>query len=510
MALPKVDGTKVRGDTYHLNLRIPVSLQARYDGKTHLRGSLRTSDHKVAAQAVMLARAKFVEEGRDAERRADLGVLVAGLRPDQRTLFEEAGGTLEGLLDALELSKEGLAFAAVGSSDYDSDMPVTPLERRLEEARDRVAYAELESQAVQEAKVLAALGEKVALPGSAFGLVELAANYFDDKGTDQQTREAYGYVVRRFIEFHGDVALDDLTTAHLREYASAVSGLPAVTSSKKMRGLPFKDAVAVAAAEGLKTIGEATRAKHISMLKALTAYAVPQGYMSSDPWAQYKLVKAKRKHSAREKPRAPFAPSDARRIIKYAALEYAEATIDRWAPILACYQGARREEIGQLMGNDIFEENGVWAMRITDEGEAQKLKNEASLRTIPLHPEVVASGFVDFAKGRVGGEFLFREAERWGGKLEPMRPDNRGRVSEGYGKRFSRMLRTKLAIKDRRLVFHSFRHLWEDAAENAEIPQTHRRDLAGRTKAGDSQAIYGDGPRLAALLKSLSKIDPLS
>ena len=160
---------------------------------------------------------------------------------------------------------------------------------------------------------------------------------------------------------------------------------------------------------------------------------------------------------------------------------------------------------------DVREIDGVWCMTITDEGDG-KVKNAASLRTIPLHPKVVEEGFVRWRQHRKGApdDYLFRELDRETNALRPMSLDGGGRLTESYSKRFSRVLRVKLGITSKALVFHSFRHTWEDAAEAAIIPQTHRRDLAGRSKAGDSQAVYGRGPSMKALHASLATIDPLA
>ncbi|MBU2960205.1 hypothetical protein KO516_05035 [Citreicella sp. C3M06] len=87
-------------------------------------------------------------------------------------------------------------------------------------------------------------------------------------------------------------------------------------------------------------------------------------------------------------------------------------------------------------------------MKITDEGEGQKVKNAASFRTIPLHAALIDAGFHTFAAGRPEGAFLFQEAERWGGKPGPMHADARGRLTESFGKRFARLLREKLNITD--------------------------------------------------------------
>jgi len=506
MALPKVDGTKVRGATYHLNIRIPAEAAELYPGKTHLRRSLRTADPREAARQVTLAQAELIEAVERARQRGTLADAVAGLPPEQRELYEAAGG-LEGLLRQYQATDTARAFLTAGGALTDSELngqEPAPGERYMADAAHRAELGALDHVAQAEAKVLRALGEDVPIVN---GLRELLAAYVRAKGTGNQTAEAMGSVVGRFIELHGDLPLEELTIAHLRDYASAIEGLPAVTSSKRLRGQKLPDLLRIGQAEGLTSIGVKTRAKHIAMLKALTAFAPGQGYLAADPWGAFKFIAPKGKRSAK-KPRAPFSGEQAAQVLAMAS-KHPVATIDHWAPLLAAYQGARREEIGQIKGADVFEAGGVWVMRITDEDEGQKVKNAASFRTIPVHAAVIAAGFQTFAAGRPKGEFLFQEAERWGGKLNPMRADARGRLTESYGKRFSRQLREKLKITDKRLTFHSFRHAWEDAAEDADIPQTHRRDLAGRSKVGDSQAAYGDGPKVAALKKSLDKVDPL-
>lgn len=507
MALPKVDGTKVRGTTYHLNLRIPADAANSFPGKTHLRRSLKTADHREAARQVTLAQAELIEAVARARQRDSLYGLVAELPPDQSAAYEQAGG-LEGLLRQYAATDKARAFMQAGGALTEAELkgetPTTG-ERAFANAAHGAELAALDQMSRMEAKTLRALGETVS---TVDGLRELLAAYVRAKGTGGQTADAMGGVVGRFIELHGDLPLEELTIAHLREYVAAIEHLPAVTSSKKLRGQKLPDLLRIAAAEKLTPISVKTRAKHVAMLKALTSFAPGQGYLAADPWGAFQFIAPKGKHSV-QKARAPFAGQQVAQVLAMAS-KADPATIDHWAPLLAAYQGARREEIGQLTGGDVFEVDGVWVIRITDEGEGQKFKNAASFRTIPLHTAIITAGFHTFAAGRPKGEFLFREAERWRGKLNPMRADVRGRLTEPFGKRFSRQLRDKLNIKDKRLTFHSFRHAWEDAAEDADMPQTHRRDLAGRSKTGDSQAGYGDGPKVAALKKSLDKVNPLA
>ncbi|NYF34738.1 integrase [Stenotrophomonas sp. JAI102] len=72
----------------------------------------------------------------------------------------------------------------------------------------------------------------------------------------------------------------------------------------------------------------------------------------------------------------------------------------RWASLLGLYTGARASEVGQLLIKDAFEEDGIPCIRISDEGEPQKLRTEVSLRTVPLHPELLKVGFLDWVDGK--------------------------------------------------------------------------------------------------------------
>ncbi|MCC4590372.1 site-specific integrase [Xanthomonas campestris pv. cannae] len=85
----------------------------------------------------------------------------------------------------------------------------------------------------------------------------------------------------------------------------------------------------------------------------------------------------------------------------------------RWASLLGLYTGARASEVGQLLVRDVFEEDGIPCLRVSDEGEHQKVKTEVSLRTVPLHPELIKMGFLKWVddKRKAGETRLFPAAK---------------------------------------------------------------------------------------------------
>ena len=77
----------------------------------------------------------------------------------------------------------------------------------------------------------------------------------------------------------------------------------------------------------------------------------------------------------------------------------------RWGAVIGLYTGARVSEVGQLALADFTTVDEVPCLTITDDGEGQSIKNEASRRTIPLHPDLLALGLMErVEKLREAGE----------------------------------------------------------------------------------------------------------
>lgn len=533
--MKKVEGTIRRDGRYHLKRRIPAELMdlPEYRGKEFVRRSLKTADPVLAAKEVTKQDAKFLHEieAVTAKRAADAAHKL--LTEEQRKLLDEAGG-VPGLVRQHEAALISLRFLAAGDprgadvgqeteGGYGTpprrvsggDAVADEFEDRNEGAvsdlyrHDHLAFAR------QTGKALLALGQKAEIPGGGdvTTLRELAEAYFEHKGTPRLSRRAFTYPVRRFDELHGVLNLRDLKRDHLREYGEKAKQL---TPSRKggAHELPFWENVRYAKRHGLELMADEARRKHTDHLKYLTKFAVEEGYLDADPFAGYRLPQARRKFSQQaEKKRHPFSGGELEAILAQVVEDYHPVSIDRWAPLLATYQGARREEIGQIMIDDVVQIDGEWVIKVTDEGDDQKVKNRDSLRNLPIHPAVAEAGFINFVRERKRAvnrnEFLFRQEKRMGtGRLHDLKLDADERLTGAYGKRFAALLK-RLGIKKHGIVFHSFRHSWEDAAELADIKDAHRKALAGRAAGGGSQSAYGDGPTIRAGRDALAKVNPM-
>lgn len=174
-----------------------------------------------------------------------------------------------------------------------------------------------------------------------------------------------------------------------------------------------------------------------------------------------------------------------------------------WLPLLALFTGARLEELGQLRPEDVVrltfpdadgQDQFAWFLRITEEGEGLRLKNAASERLVPVHPELERLGFVLHA--------LAMKAEGHVRIFHELRPGAYGRLTAKWGEWFSRYRRDVCGVTDRRLVFHSFRHTFKDCARHAGIPEGVQRQIMGHS-GEDVADDYGTGHSLFRLVEGM-------
>jgi integrase len=142
--------------------------------------------------------------------------------------------------------------------------------------------------------------------------------------------------------------------------------------------------------------------------------------------------------------------------------------------LVAMFTGMRLNEIASLTYGQLFEEEGVPVIEVTD------AKTVAGERKVPLHPKL--SWLMERGKGQPP------EARVW----PKFAPEGPGKKPGGdAGKEFSRFKRAR-GFTDRRKVFHSFRKNVVGQLEAARIPQNEVAQLVGHEKQGLTFGTYGD------------------
>jgi integrase len=214
------------------------------------------------------------------------------------------------------------------------------------------------------------------------------------------------------------------------------------------------------------------------------AWAKDNDYIAVNP-AERITVEAT---DSNESGRVPYSPEDLKLI--FGAKRKGDA--NHWLPWLALYTGARLEELGQLRTADVRQEDGIWFLAI-EPGDGKRIKTKSSRRRVPLHPELIKLGFLDFKakQEKAGGIRLFPELKA-----------TRFSLTAAWSKYWGRHARS-LGITDPRKVMHSFRHGWKTAARTVMSEELHDA-ITGHSNGSVGRA-YGNVP-LKVLAEAMAKV----
>lgn len=116
-----------------------------------------------------------------------------------------------------------------------------------------------------------------------------------------------------------------------------------------------------------------------------------------------------------------------------------------WLTWLGIYTGARLNELLQISKTDIKQHGDVHYIYFNPDMRLKTRGSKSSVRSVPIHAELIAKGFLDYVKGR--DDLLF----------EGVRVAKTGRKSDAAGKAFAAHLKS-IGLKRPRLSFHSLRH----------------------------------------------------
>ncbi|HEY3431169.1 MAG TPA: site-specific integrase [Rhodocyclaceae bacterium] len=245
----------------------------------------------------------------------------------------------------------------------------------------------------------------------------------------------------------------------------------------------------------------ATVKKAMGLLSAVFELAVANDKLNANPARGIRFSKPK----VERKSRVPFDADDLKRIFSSPVFSEAlrsqggkgEAAV--WLPYLGLWTGARLEELGQLLVTDVRSEQGCYYLDICDEPNSDKrLKSTSSRRRVPLHPELLRLGFIDYVEQQrdAGHVRLFPLLARSGGR----------QLTSNWSQWFSRYLRDTVGIQDRRKVFHSFRHGFKEACRQSGIPKDIHDQLTGHASPDVGDRYGGEHYPLAPLAAAIERL----
>jgi integrase len=282
---------------------------------------------------------------------------------------------------------------------------------------------------------------------------------------------------------------------------TVLARLPA-NRTKLYGDLPIDQAIARAEKEGKPVLAPVTQERYLAALRDILDLAAKKKLISVNPAEGLRPIK--RDAVAASDKRKPFTLQQIADFFKgsfYAEcakhtppFAHDKAGWRFWLPLLCLLLGLRPNEAAQLHTTDLKRTaKGTWYLEIeptADEddevkGAAKTLKTATSRRKIPLHPELIRIGFVQFveqSKKASGDWRLFPD----------LKPDTYGNHASYALKRF-RDTYLPAAIKmEPRQSFYSFRHSWRDALRRIDAQPATLQALGAWSQGKLTSDDYGD------------------
>jgi len=321
-----------------------------------------------------------------------------------------------------------------------------------------------------------------------------------EKGRSEATIRTYSVPIRFLREVLGEkTILASVDRDQMKKVRQMILSLPA-NAKKRFPGKTLQQSIELAKQAGIPSVESKTADNYLGCIQSIFNFAERIRKIPYNPIGDEFFSRSFTKRATHK---AQFTIAQLNRLFSsnhYTSTSASSSKPGRfWVPLIALFEGMRSNEICQLYTEDVIEVDSIWCIRIDDlridGSECEKnLKTKSSRRTIPIHPELLKIGFLDFVEER--------RKDRKSSKLFPdLTLGKNGYYSDPFQKWFGRFLESTLGKQAATL--HSFRHMWKDVLTEANASETLVKRLGGWTGDSSASAKYGKGPSATALLNAL-------
>jgi integrase len=315
-------------------------------------------------------------------------------------------------------------------------------------------------------------------------IAELAATYTAEK------KRANSWVAKTILEkedhlslldevLGGAILLSSLSPLSARKIKDVLSRYPRNRSKNPAtRGKPLDYVINLV---GVELIQVPTINKYLQTYNDMFEWAYKNGLIEKNYFSGLTIRVRKDRKQGRE----AFSTDQMTTILRVVTDETSpliKKAYRKWGPLIGAYTGARLNEIAQLELTDFVDRDGVWCFDINDEGDGKQLKTTAAKRLVPIHPQLIKIGLLDYVETmkakrqtRLFPDFSYSPNNGWGRTL---------------GRFFNETLLPALNIKSEKLVFHSLRHTVVTQLSRSGVEQTFVKAIVGHQQAGVTQQVY--------------------
>lgn len=317
-------------------------------------------------------------------------------------------------------------------------------------------------------------------------LIKFFERFARTKGTwDAKTLSQARQTTELFIRVTKAEDVEAIRPDHILAFREALERLPkSYGKSPEDRLLSIETIIERSANTTIDAgLSAKTINRHFSHFFALLEYAAAGSFVALDIDKLRKAVRA-RKNGIDDEPRVAFTRKDLDAIFSYATWTTRDCVVsshDYWIPLLGYYTSARLSEICCLRLMDIDIEAKM--IDITPH-ETRRLKNRSSKRLVPIHPELIRLGFLDFVGSRKYKPEGLIFSELKGARQN----DNLGAL---FSKDWSNLLPNIIPnARDEKKSFHSFRHTVNTLMGERGITEDFRNQILGHTGKTTNGRVY--------------------
>lgn len=301
------------------------------------------------------------------------------------------------------------------------------------------------------------------------------------------------------------------------EFRSTLTQVP-INRTKIYSGIPLQEAIERANAEGRPRLAYETQSGYFGTLNSVLTLAKKKeliSYVFTEDMTPSKVKtanKKKRDSFSNEQIEKFFQCSYYQECAKGQSSPYrnAKQAWRFWLPLLCLLMGMRPKEVCQMYLSDVKKtangtpyahiiatdvENGD----ISPGGIKKTTKTESSKRKIPIHPELVRIGLLDYVtEAKKANETMF---------LPGLKVNKYGNLASYPLKRFREKFLPEALTIGKRQTFYSFRHSFRDALRRIEASPEILQALGGWSQGNLVSENYGGEYEPEQLLKYVEKIE---
>ncbi|MGE0108831.1 MAG: site-specific integrase [Bdellovibrionales bacterium] len=319
------------------------------------------------------------------------------------------------------------------------------------------------------------------------------------EGLSQESADGYRGQLEMLLDFMGENASLDISVNQVNEYKELLMNLPKYMKQKKeLNGLSLREIAALPNTHPTKIdnlMSPLNVNKYLGVCSVFYEWAVKRQDTQENNFRDVK-VSLKKKKVVRTHFNSEQMQKIYHAVLKWKRDEY------KWGTLIACFTGARLNEIASLGVEDIKQQNGVWYFDINDEEELKRLKTQNAVRLVPIHSKLIELGFLDY--------------------VERCRKEGHARIlhqlnfskRRGYGRRLGdwfngKLLDKTLHIKTPLLVFHSLRHTVATKLRRANIEDSLIQHIMGHALDDVLNIHYAQDYTIEQKKEAIEKLWPL-